>query len=351
MAQPRIFVSSTYYDLKHIRNGLESFIDQFGYEPVLFESGNVAFSHEATLTQSCYEEVEKCHMLVLIVGGRYGSNGDPMAKPPSNAELERIYQQYNSVTKKEYEKARERGIPIYVFVEKGVRSELSTYKQNRENATIKYAHVDNVSVFNLIEEIEAQPRNNLIRDFEKLEDITSWLRDQWAGVFAGLLTAKKEEANLADLASQVAELKELSNTLKEYTQAIGKKLQPKDFGKIIEKQEKLERDSRQVRFAREPMINFLLTKAPKSVGLVRLYDAFQKSNSVDEFLQISKFEPFQIEQIIRNHEGAVREDYLRISRRYKAMSSDAYNKLALNTAEAIRVIKARQEAANERGSE
>ncbi|HAV1364053.1 DUF4062 domain-containing protein [Vibrio parahaemolyticus] len=36
MAKPRIFVSSTYYDLKHIRNSLEAFIDSFGYESVLY---------------------------------------------------------------------------------------------------------------------------------------------------------------------------------------------------------------------------------------------------------------------------------------------------------------------------
>ncbi|EJL6905653.1 DUF4062 domain-containing protein [Vibrio cholerae] len=32
MAKPRIFISSTYYDLKHIRNAIESFVDGFGYD-------------------------------------------------------------------------------------------------------------------------------------------------------------------------------------------------------------------------------------------------------------------------------------------------------------------------------
>lgn len=41
--KPRIFVSSTYYDLKYIRNDLENFIKSFGYESVLFESGDIAF--------------------------------------------------------------------------------------------------------------------------------------------------------------------------------------------------------------------------------------------------------------------------------------------------------------------
>jgi len=38
MAKPRIFVSSIYYDLKHIRASLSLFIDSLGYESILFYS-------------------------------------------------------------------------------------------------------------------------------------------------------------------------------------------------------------------------------------------------------------------------------------------------------------------------
>jgi hypothetical protein len=37
MAKPRIFVSSTFYDLRQIRSDLERFIKEIGYEPVLNE--------------------------------------------------------------------------------------------------------------------------------------------------------------------------------------------------------------------------------------------------------------------------------------------------------------------------
>ncbi|HDI3138782.1 TPA: DUF4062 domain-containing protein, partial [Vibrio cholerae] len=37
MAKPRIFISSTYYDLKHIRSDLERFISEQGYDAVLNE--------------------------------------------------------------------------------------------------------------------------------------------------------------------------------------------------------------------------------------------------------------------------------------------------------------------------
>ena len=44
MAKPRIFVSSTYYDLKHIRASLSLFIDSLGYESILFEKGQLPLS-------------------------------------------------------------------------------------------------------------------------------------------------------------------------------------------------------------------------------------------------------------------------------------------------------------------
>jgi hypothetical protein len=42
MARPRIFISSTYYDLKYIRASLDLFIESLGFEPVLSEKGDIA---------------------------------------------------------------------------------------------------------------------------------------------------------------------------------------------------------------------------------------------------------------------------------------------------------------------
>ena len=47
MARPRVFVSSTYYDLKHIRASLDLFIEQLGYESVLSEKGDIAYAHDS----------------------------------------------------------------------------------------------------------------------------------------------------------------------------------------------------------------------------------------------------------------------------------------------------------------
>jgi hypothetical protein len=70
MTKPSIFISSTFYDLKHIRSSLESFIDRLGYESIMSEKGNIAYIHDISLDESCYREAKKCDIFVLIIGGR-----------------------------------------------------------------------------------------------------------------------------------------------------------------------------------------------------------------------------------------------------------------------------------------
>ena len=73
MAKPRVFISSTYYDLRAIRADLERYIREHGFEPVLNERGHVPFHAEKRLKDACYKEIELSDILVSIIGGRYGT--------------------------------------------------------------------------------------------------------------------------------------------------------------------------------------------------------------------------------------------------------------------------------------
>src|SRR5262249_31662243 len=143
MARPRVFVSSTYYDLKHIRSSLDLFVESLGYEPVLSEKGDIAYTADRPLDESCYREAASADIFVLIIGGRYGSEASGERKKPTHTFFER----YESITKKEYESAVSRDVPIYIFVESGVYSEYQTYLRNKENKSIAYAHVESVNIF------------------------------------------------------------------------------------------------------------------------------------------------------------------------------------------------------------
>ncbi|TBF14684.1 DUF4062 domain-containing protein [Rhizobium ruizarguesonis] len=132
---PKVFVSSTFVDLKHVRDHVSQFIENFGYTAVLFEKGGIGFDWRLPIDESCYEAVADSEMLVLIVGGRYGS--------PATDELNKKAKKYNSITRKEYKEARDRSIPIFIFVDGNVLSEYKTHVRNRNNKGINYASIDN----------------------------------------------------------------------------------------------------------------------------------------------------------------------------------------------------------------
>jgi len=315
MAKPRIFVSSTYYDLRHIRNNLENFIESLGYEAVLFESGDIAFHHDIPIVDSCYEEVDKCHMLVLIIGGRYGSNADGITKEKlSEEKISQKFETFNSVTKKEYEKARFRNIPIFIFVDKNVRSEYETYKQNSTNTTISYAHVDNPNVFKLLDEILNQKTNNFVREFDKFADISTWLKDQWAGLFADFLTKKAVDAPIKDLASQVSELASVTDSLKNYTESIMKKIEPDNFEKIVRVQERKQTRNKLSRFTKEPLISFLMQT--ENLKASRLYSALEKSTDVEEMLERAGMAQLSVRAFLSEHFTAATNDFQDLKKRY-----------------------------------
>ena len=236
MAKPRIFISSSFYDLKHIRSSLDVFITSLGFESILSEKGDIAYSPDQPPDESCYREAESCDILVLLIGGRYGS---PSSREADNELSKGFFEPYESVTKLEYKAALERDVPVYILIEAGVFNEFQTYRRNRENDSITYAHVDSVNIFKFIDEILHQKRNNAVHSFEKYTDIEYWLREQWAGLFRDFLTRRSGQKDLASLANQVSELTEVNRTLKKYIEMIVSQVAPgEESAEIIEYESK-----------------------------------------------------------------------------------------------------------------
>ena len=234
MAKPRIFVSSTYYDLKHIRSSLEIFIDTLGFEAILSEKGDIAYSPEIPLDESCYREAANADIFIIIIGGRYGTENSSS----ENDLPKEFYDRYESITKKEYLSAVERDIPAYILIEKTVYSDYETYLKNKDNKSINYAHVDSVNIFYLIEDILTQPKNNPVHHFDRFIDIENWLKEQWSGLFRELINQRSKQTQIASLASQVNELAEINKTLKRYLEEVMSSVSPDIAVELIKNESK-----------------------------------------------------------------------------------------------------------------
>lgn len=232
MAKPRIFVSSTYYDLRHVRASLETFIYALGYEPVLSEKGNIAYVPDIPIDESCYREAAGSDILVLVIGGRYGAE-----RSASRTSLPHtFFERYDSITKEEYQGALRNNVPIYILIDAQVYTEYQTFLRNRSNDTIEYAHVDSVNVFSLIDDILTLRQNNAFTTFSKYTEIEDWLREQWAGYFRELLKRTTESRQIASLSSQVLELAEINKTLRTYLENVMRTVSPEKSESVIEEE-------------------------------------------------------------------------------------------------------------------
>lgn len=198
MATPRVFVSSTCYDLKYIRENLRYFISQIGYDPILSEDGAIFYDPKTHTHDACIAEVPNCQIFILIIGGRYGGAYKDTEK---------------SITNAEFKKAAELKIPVFAIVEQSVYNEHLVYTKNKLNkeidcAKIIYPSVDNVKIFDFIDEVRQSSTNNAITPFKDFGDIESYLKKQWAGMMFSFLVKENEKARIDDTLALISGVNE-----------------------------------------------------------------------------------------------------------------------------------------------
>lgn len=206
MAKPRVFISSTFYDLRQIRLELDKFIEGLGYEPVRNEEGDIPYGKDNALQDYCYKEITNVDILISIIGSRYGS-------PANNVEKNREY----SISQMELKTALEDDKQVFVFIDKNVNTEYETYLLNKGNGDIKYKYVDNPNIYKFIDEIRALPNNNNIKSFETADDITHYLKEQFAGLFKQYIIDNKrikETLIIKDIENTVKTLREMIDYLR-----------------------------------------------------------------------------------------------------------------------------------------
>lgn len=200
MAKPRIFISSTFYDLRQIRIELDKFIESMGYDPVRNEEGDIPYGKDDELQMYCYKEIDNIDILISVIGGRYGS-------PSVIEEKEKEY----SVSQRELKTAYKQNKQIFIFIEKNVYTEYETYVLNKDNSEIVYRYIDNINIYKFIDEIKSFSHNNNIKTFETVDDITRYLKEQFAGLFKQYII----DAENRKQQQVIQEVNETAQTLKQ----------------------------------------------------------------------------------------------------------------------------------------
>lgn len=200
MAIPKVFISSTCYDLKYIRENLLYFIENIGFEAILSEESRIFYNPMIHVQDSCLNEVRNCQIFVLIIGGRFGS---------------KFKETEYSITNAEYKEAIKNKIPIFTLVEENVYNQSFVYEENKMNdeideTKIKYPAIDSIKIFDFINEVKHNTYNNAIVSFKNFSGIENYLKNQWAGMLYSFLIEKNNKEKYDE---QFNYLKDISNKI------------------------------------------------------------------------------------------------------------------------------------------
>lgn len=204
VARPKVFISSTCYDLAIVRSEVRPFIENFGYEPVMSDYSDILFDPREHTHDSCVKEISGADLVVLIVGSRFGGKSVPTAQAlinfdkiilESSRDKIKDFQDHLSITQIEILKAIQDQIPVYTFVQGDVHRDHLIYEKNKHDEeiikkiTFPSLHRNETAsyIFEFINFISHRTSNNSIFSFSSIDDIRSQLRSQWAHLFQRLL--------------------------------------------------------------------------------------------------------------------------------------------------------------------
>jgi len=225
-----IFLSSTCYDLKSLREHLRTEIASWGHDPVLSEYPSFPVSPDLSTVDNCKKVVrDRADILVLVIGGKRGSL-DPVSQ--------------RSLVNIEYSEARAAGLDCIVFVDRPVWDLLPLFRKNSDadfTPTVDYPEV-----FRFVEDISKDTK--WIFPFSRTEEILTTLRIQLSIRLRDLLQRSRtsrltvppefaaESAHIARIALDKDRLWEYRLTCELLRDRIGRldaKFNELDFGFVV----------------------------------------------------------------------------------------------------------------------
>lgn len=230
MASPRIFVSSTCYDLNEIRDNLYSFIESLNYIPVFSDKNDVFYHPDLHTHDSCIKEVETCQLFILIIGGRFGG-------------------QYHldtskSIVNAEYFAARHLKIPIFTFIKREVYEDHRQYTHNKIQKPelyekFYYSAIEKQSyalqIFEFINDVRKNETNNAIFPFEYGREVKDILLKQFSGLFYDFLWNRQKNIDVEKTQKILTDLTILGKKTEEIIENIYKKVDEKNAPQNLNK--------------------------------------------------------------------------------------------------------------------
>jgi hypothetical protein len=225
MASPKVFVSSTCYDLGMVREQIRSFLISLGYDPIMSEYSDVLYDPRHHTHSNCLQEIPNVDMVVLLVGSRFGGKAIPEAL--NLIDIDNLLKSSFdttvlddadklSVTQLEVLKAIDDSIPVFAFVDEKVWHDHLVYEKNKDLVgSIKFPSIETPEsakfIFEFLNFLRSRTEGNSVIPFGKTEDIEIHLRKQWSALFQRLLqeqrTARTDERRSNLITEQIEDLK------------------------------------------------------------------------------------------------------------------------------------------------
>jgi hypothetical protein len=206
MPSPKVFVSSTCYDLGMAREQLRAFLLRLGYDPILSEYSDVLYDPRTHTHTSCIQDVPNADMVVLLIGARFGGRAVPEAL--SLIDLENLVNssfdvtvlkepEKLSITQLEVLKAIDASVPVFAFVDEKVMHDQLVYQKNKDlSDKIRFPSIDKPEaakyIFEFISFLHHRNKGNAVIPFSRISDIESHLLKQWGSLFQKLLREQRE---------------------------------------------------------------------------------------------------------------------------------------------------------------
>lgn len=174
--QKVVFLGSTSADLGDVRAELRQFIPSLGFELICFEDPKFQKKPGKHAHDMCLDNVTDCDIYVLIIDERFGEEYQG-----NDSSL-----QGKSVTWAEVEVALRGPKVICAFVRRRVWQEKATWAWNRDKGIrIEPYYAKDTRVFEFIEFIATQPKDNWFDQFDDSQELKEQMRTRLSPLLAG----------------------------------------------------------------------------------------------------------------------------------------------------------------------